>query len=105
MEPVNNKTNPSENSPNVSKGGNRMRFIFHLIVALLVIGLCAWVVYCYTTRGGTGRNAKETNTFSNVCIAVEPELGQIRLPNATDPKFRAELKAKNGDTITIACHS
>ena len=78
-----------------------MRFIFRSIVALLVIGLCAWIVYRYTMHDGAGRNTKAVNTFSNVCIAVEPELGQIRLPNATDPKFRAELKAKNGDTITI----
>mgnify|MGYP000960440821 FL=1 len=83
-----------------------MNFIFYPIVALLVTGLFTWLLYCYTypsdTRGGNGRNAQAVNTFSNVCIAVEPELGQIRLPNATDPKFRAELKAENGDTITIA---
>ena len=82
MNPVNNKTNP-----NVSKGGSRMRSVCRSIVALLVIGLCAWIVYCYTMRGGAGRNTKAVNTFSNVCIAVEPELGQIRLPNATAPSF------------------
>ena len=40
-------------------------------------------------------------TFSDVCVAVEPGLGRVRLPNVTDHKYNAELKVAGGDFFSV----
>ena len=73
-----------------------------IIVAIIVLILIG-IGYIYVDMPAKSPDGNKTSipVFSNVSIVVEPGLGRIRLPNVTDHKFIAKLKAMKGDFFTV----
>ena len=42
------------------------------------------------------------NRFTDAYVVVEPKLGRVRLPNATNGTFKSSLKAENGDFFKVS---